>query len=113
MIPRQQRIDASRLPGQVDRFRMAAEGYRQLVDAGYQAVGFDHFALPGDDLARAARTGALQRNFQGFTDDPAPVLLGLGASSISEFPDLFVQNEKNAGAYRTLVHDGHLSPARG
>jgi oxygen-independent coproporphyrinogen-3 oxidase len=70
MIPRQQRIDASRLPGQVDRFRMAAEGYRQLVDAGYQAVGFDHFALPGDDLARAARTGALQRNFQGFTDDP-------------------------------------------
>lgn len=113
MIPRQQRIDASRLPGQVDRFRMAAEGYRQLVDAGYQAVGFDHFALPGDDLARAARTGALQRNFQGFTDDSAPVLLGLGASSISEFPDLFVQNEKNAGAYRTLVHDGHLSGRRG
>ena len=103
MIPRQQRIDVSELPDQRARFRMAAEGHARLVDAGYQAVGFDHFALPGDDLARAAVGGTLRRNFQGFTDDHAPVLVGLGASSISEFPDLFVQNEKNAGRYRMLV----------
>lgn len=113
MIPRQARIDASQLPGQRDRFRMAAEGYRQLVDAGYAPVGFDHFALPADDLAKAAANGTLRRNFQGFTDDQAPSLLGLGASSISEFPDLFVQNEKNAGRYRMLVQSDHMPGQKG
>jgi len=113
LIRRQQRIDASALPGQRARFRMAALGHRQLVDAGYQAVGFDHFALPGDDLAKASVGGTLRRNFQGFTDDHARSLVGLGASSISEFPDLFVQNEKNAGRYRMLTGSGCLAGRRG
>lgn len=113
VIPRQQRIDASELPDQRARFRMAAQGYARLGAAGYQPVGFDHFALPQDDLAIAARTGTLRRNFQGFTDDQSPVLIGLGASSISEFPDLFVQTEKNAGRYRMLVGAGQLPGRKG
>jgi len=113
MIPRQRRIDASDLPDQRGRFRMAALGARQLIDAGYQAVGFDHFALPGDGLARAALNGTLRRNFQGFTDDPASVLLGFGASAISELPGLMVQNEKNPGRYRMLVGADLLAGRKG
>lgn len=113
MIPRQRRIDASDLPDQRGRFRMAALGSRQLIDAGYEAVGFDHFALPDDSLARAARSGTLRRNFQGFTDDPASVLLGLGASAISELPGLIVQNEKNPGRYRMLIGADCLSGRKG
>lgn len=113
MIPRQKRIDASHLPDQRDRFRMAAEGHAMLLDHGYEAVGFDHFALPHDDLARVTREGTLRRNFQGFTDDPNPVLIGLGASSISAFPGMFVQNEKNAGRYRMLVGSDTLPGRRG
>lgn len=113
ILPRQQRIDASQLPDQRQRFRMAAEGYTRLVNAGYQPVGFDHFALPGDGLAQAAINGSLRRNFQGFTDDTAPVLIGLGASSISELGGSLVQNEKNAGRYRMLVGAGQLSGRRG
>lgn len=113
LIPRQRRIAAVNLPDQRARFRMAALGHARLIDAGYEAVGFDHFALPGDDLARAALNGTLRRNFQGFTEDQAPVLLGLGASSISAFPDLFVQNEKNAGRYRMLVGADRLPGRRG
>ncbi len=113
LIPRQQRIDASELPDQRARFRMAAQGHGQLVAAGYQPVGFDHFALPDDDLAIAARAGTLRRNFQGFTEDQSDVLIGLGASSISEFPDLFVQTEKNAGRYRMLVGADQLPGRKG
>src|SRR5690606_27478718 len=102
LIPRQRQIDASNLPDQDERFAMAKLGFRQLSEAGYLPVGFDHFALPGDPLAQAALAGRLHRNFQGFTDDAAPVLIGLGASAISSFPDLVVQNEKNAGRYRML-----------
>ncbi|MEI6641305.1 MAG: oxygen-independent coproporphyrinogen III oxidase [Novosphingobium sp.] len=113
MIPRQRRIDGSDLPDQRGRFRMAAMGARQLIDAGYQAVGFDHFALPGDSLARAALSGTLRRNFQGFTDDPSSVLLGFGASAISELPGLMVQNEKNPGRYRMLIGADCLAGRRG
>ena len=48
-----------------------------LTGAGFDAIGLDHFARPADALAVAARTGALRRNFQGYTTDDAPVLLGM------------------------------------
>ncbi|MXP26603.1 oxygen-independent coproporphyrinogen III oxidase [Altererythrobacter indicus] len=113
MIPRQRKIDDSALPDQYERFRMAAFGHHYLTQAGYVPVGFDHFALPGDPLAQAVTAGTLNRNFQGFTDDQAPVLIGLGASSISSFPGLLVQNEKNSGRYRMLLSQKILPAALG
>jgi oxygen-independent coproporphyrinogen-3 oxidase len=113
LIPRQRRIDDAVLPDAALRFRQAALGRDILVAAGYQQVGFDHFALPHDSLAIAAADGRLRRNFQGFTDDPADVLIGLGTSAISEFPDLLVQNDKNAGRYRVKTMSGLLSADRG
>ena len=110
---RQRRIDDSALPGQAERFQMADKGYTFLTGQGYVPVGFDHFALPGDSLAQATVAGRLHRNFQGFTEDPAPVLIGLGASAISCFPDRIVQNEKNAGRYRMLLSQDHLSGVGG
>ena len=80
LIPRQRRIDGSNLPGQAERFAMAQFGYQLLTAEGYVPVGFDHFARPGDPLALAAQNGTLRRNFQGFTDDQAPALIGLGAN---------------------------------
>jgi len=113
LIPRQKRIDDANLPDQEARFRMAAFGHERLVNAGYEAVGFDHFALPGDPLAQAATAGHLHRNFQGFTDDAAPVLIGLGASAISSFPTLLAQNEKNSGRYRMMLSQGRLATTLG
>ncbi|WP_242123512.1 oxygen-independent coproporphyrinogen III oxidase [Sphingobium sp. Sx8-8] len=113
LLPRQRRIDASALPDLPTRFAMAAQGYRTLTAAGYDAIGFDHFAQPRDSIARAAAEGRLRRNFQGFTDDPADILLGLGASAISQFPDLIVQNEKQAGPWRERVEAGEISATRG
>lgn len=113
LIPRQRRIDACALPDQAERFAMAAFGYDYLTGQGYSPVGFDHFARPGDPLAQATLEGRLRRNFQGFTDDQAPVLVGIGASSISSFSDLIWQNEKNAGRYRMLLSQDVLSATLG
>jgi oxygen-independent coproporphyrinogen-3 oxidase len=113
MIPRQRRIDDSSLADQEARFVMAARGYEILVGAGYRAVGFDHFALPQDTLAKAAEAGTLRRNFQGFTEDPAERLIGLGATAISGFPDVIIQNEKNVGRYRMRLSQDHLPAALG
>lgn len=113
VIKRQQRIDSQALPSQLERFDQARLGHDALVAAGYRAVGFDHFALPTDPLAIAAEQGRLRRNFQGFTDDASDVMVGLGASAISRFPQAIIQNEKNAGRYRMLVTAGELAGNRG
>lgn len=113
VFPRQRRIDDSNLPGSADRFAMAERGYRQLTWSGYQSIGFDHFALPNDSLSRAAGRGTLHRNFQGYTDDDCTVMIGLGASAISNFPELIIQNEKNPGRYRMLALAAQPTAARG
>lgn len=113
LIPRQRRIDASALPDAAARFAQAALAHERLTTAGYRAVGFDHFALPGDPLARAAATGGLRRNFQGFTDDPADILIGMGASAISAFPDRLLQNARNAGEWHRAIDAGRFATARG
>lgn len=113
LIPRQRRIDTAALPGEEDRFAMACIGHDFLVGEGYQAIGFDHFARPDDPLAQATRTGHLHRNFQGFTEDDAEILIGLGASAISQFPGLYAQNAKNAGVYRAAIDAGNPATERG
>lgn len=113
VLPRQRRIDGRNLPDHHLRFEQALLGYRRLTEAGYVAIGFDHFALPNDPLAVAAAERRVRRNFQGFTDDQAEVLIGMGASAISQFPDLIVQNEKRSGVYRDQLSGGEIAVVRG
>lgn len=113
ILPRQRQIDDSKLPGMAERFKMAELGYDRLTAAGYVPIGFDHFALPDDPLAKAAVEGRLHRNFQGFTDDGSDIVIGLGASAISHLPGLYAQNAKNSGQYREALSGGELPVERG
>lgn len=106
-------IQTSALPQSEARFRQAEAAGRLLEDAGYQRIGFDHFALPGDDLAQAARNGTLRRNFQGYTADKAENLIGFGASSISSVGRLLFQNAPDTAQYRQRVGQGRLATVRG
>ena len=113
MVPRQKMIPVDGLPGRDARFAMASQAYDYLTQNGYEAIGFDHFALPDDPMAQVTRAGTLRRNFQGFTDDPSNVLIGLGASAISGFRGLIAQNEKNFGRYRMMASQGRLTASVG
>lgn len=88
----------------------AADG--ELVAAGYVRIGLDHYARPEDPLAAAAAAGRLRRNFQGYTDDPAAVLIPVGPSSIGRFGPGFVQNAIATDAWGRAVEAGHLPVAR-
>ncbi|MEE8203791.1 MAG: oxygen-independent coproporphyrinogen III oxidase [Alphaproteobacteria bacterium] len=109
----QRLIDESRLPVAVERARQAITAAARLVERGYVAIGLDHFALPGDGLAKAAHDGTLRRNFQGYTTDRADVLLGFGASAIGALPDGYVQNVVATPAYRKAIDGGALAVVRG
>lgn len=80
--------------------------------AGYEFIGLDHFAKPGESLARALREGSLQRNFQGMTTGKSLDLLGLGPSSISQLDGAFAQNCKTTAEWRQRVTED-LATARG
>jgi oxygen-independent coproporphyrinogen-3 oxidase len=85
----------------------------RLTGAGYEWIGLDHFARPGDPLAEAAREGRLQRTFMGYTERAAPHLLGFGASSIGWVDGRFVQNEAALRAYGERLEAGDLPVVRG
>lgn len=111
---KQQRlIDEKDLPDAETRYRQALAAQKAWLDLGYVQIGIDHYVLPDDALAVAARRGVLHRNFQGYTDDACPVLIGLGASAISRFPQGYAQNHTAAAAYAAEVRYGKLATARG
>jgi oxygen-independent coproporphyrinogen III oxidase len=101
------------LPDAAERFAQRETAEQVITAAGYEAIGLDHFARPGDALATAAATARLKRNFQGYTTDDAPVLLGLGASSIGSLPQGYVQNLPSIPAWRDAVRAERLPVARG
>lgn len=109
----QRLIDEATLPGPLERFEQAGTAHDALAACGYEAVGLDHFARPDDDLAVAARSGRLRRNFQGYTPDDADALIGLGASAIGRFPQGFVQNAPDIGGYARAIASGRFATARG
>lgn len=109
----QKLIDEAALPDREGRMAQSARAAALIRAAGYEAIGLDHFALPGDSLALAAARGALRRNFQGYTDDPFETLIGLGPSSISRFNEGYSQNTTAMGVYRRAVEAGRLPVSRG
>ena len=94
------------------RWAQAEAADETLRAAGYVRIGLDHYALPGDPLAVAAVSGRLRRNFQGYTDDPAPVLVPIGPSSIGRFAEGFVQNAAATDVWSREVEAGRLPVAR-
>ncbi|MDO6585391.1 oxygen-independent coproporphyrinogen III oxidase [Salipiger sp. 1_MG-2023] len=113
MAKRQQMIPSDALPSPEDRLALFETARRLFAWDGYAEIGIDHFAAPDDGLAIAQKTGKLRRNFQGYTDDTSEVLIGLGASSISRFPQGYAQNVSSTSAYQGAVRDGGFATARG
>ncbi|SFI53711.1 oxygen-independent coproporphyrinogen III oxidase [Aerobium aerolatum] len=106
-------IDEAALPGADERLIQSQVAARIVAEAGYDIIGLDHFALPTDTLAKAARAGKLRRNFQGYTDDLCETLIGFGPSSVSRYRQGHAQNIPATGEYQRQVRAGTLPTARG
>ncbi|MBI2236328.1 MAG: oxygen-independent coproporphyrinogen III oxidase [Magnetospirillum sp.] len=114
MKKHQRLIPEESLPDTATRFAQYEQGCRLLTETlGYVQVGLDHFAAPDDELAVALKATRLHRNFQGYTTDTAPALIGLGASGIGSLPQGYVANEGDIHAYQRAIVEGRLPTARG
>jgi len=84
-----------------------------LANAGYVEIGMDHFALKTDSLYQSFENGKLHRNFMGYTASKTQLMVGLGASSISDSWYGFAQNVKNLEEYQHLVQNDIIPIFRG
>ncbi len=109
----QRLIPEDALPGTEGRFAQNAAATEALVGAGYRRIGLDHFAKEGDPLVRRQCEGRLHRNFQGYTSDETPYLLGLGVSAIGSLAEGYVQNASDTVRYREAILAGRPATVRG
>nr|WP_283807548.1 radical SAM protein [Bradyrhizobium retamae] len=103
----QRKIAEESLPDSVVRHVQSetiAEALRGMCASGW---------FPDDALATAQRGGRLRRNFQGYTDDGADTLIGLGASAIGRMPHGFVQNVVAIRDYLNRIAEGRLATVKG
>jgi oxygen-independent coproporphyrinogen-3 oxidase len=109
----QKRIDPAMLPTGERKLELFGAVMERFLAAGYVQIGMDHFALPHDDLARAAAARRLHRNFMGYTTKPATDMAGLGVSAIGDVAGAFVQNTKKLSTYYADLDAGRFPVERG
>lgn len=93
----------SDLPAAEEKRAQYETGKVLLGQLGYQEIGMDHFALPTDELHISSKEGRLHRNFMGYTASKTQLMVGLGASSISDSWYGFAQNVKDLEEYQRLI----------
>ena len=109
----QRRITEADLPSAEERLQIFLSSMRRLLDAGFIYIGLDHFARPGDELARSLATNSLHRNFQGYTTRAGCDLLGMGVSSISQIEGCYSQSVRSLDEYYERLDANELPVERG
>jgi oxygen-independent coproporphyrinogen-3 oxidase len=109
----QRKMETDLLPSPETKLNLYLRSLNRFLDAGYDPIGMDHFALPDDELAVAARAGVLHRNFMGYTVKPGADMLAVGVSGIGDVRGAFVQNCKKLATYYEKLDAGSLPVERG
>ena len=111
--PGQRSYTEKELPDNEVKRALYELGLEKLTRLGYTDIGMDHFALPHDALYQAWKNRTLHRNFMGYTTCSNDLLIGLGASSISDAKYGYLQNQKKVEDYKTAIANGKLAIFKG
>ena len=102
----QKKLERYGLPEASEKSLMFNKASELMIEAGYVAIGFDHFAKPNDELAKALAEKVLHRNFQGYcTLATTGQVYAFGVSAISQLTGGFAQTTKNINQYIDLISE--------
>ena len=96
-----------------DRLKFYRLASHYFLSNGYVPFGIDHYAVKSSSIIQNLKNRKIQRNFQGYTEDDAEVLIGVGASSISSLPDGYAQNIAKIDDYVRALKKNKLPISRG
>lgn len=114
VMERQKVLEDIGLPLPDKKIQMYQNAYNIITDAGYRAIGMDHFAKPDDEIALALDLHKLHRNFQGYcTRETTGQVYGFGASSISQLHSSYSQNFKVISKYIDSINEHSLAVEKG
>lgn len=112
-MPSQRGYTEADLPDNEEKRALYELGKQKLSGLGYEDIGMDHFALPGDELLLAKKEKRLHRNFMGYTTSQAQLMIGLGTSAISDAKYAYAQNRKVVEDYKAKIQAGNLAIFKG
>ncbi len=113
VIKHQRIIKDETLPAPETKLEILKLTIEILQQAGYEYIGMDHFAKPQDELVKALYDRTLYRNFQGYSTNSGLDMHSFGISSISQLPDMYIQNLKSLQSYYEKLDAGELPVMRG
>jgi oxygen-independent coproporphyrinogen-3 oxidase len=106
-------IPTEDLPSPDERLAILEMTIETLINAGYEYIGMDHFAKPTDELAIAQKNNTLYRNFQGYSTRAGADVYAMGVSAISQFENIYAQNQKNINDYYARINAREAATAVG
>jgi oxygen-independent coproporphyrinogen-3 oxidase len=110
----QQILEKKGLKTSTEKMDLFLNSREILLQAGYEPIGLDHYVLPEDELSQALQNKNLHRNFQGYcTRRTTGQVYAFGVSSISQFENAYLQNEKDTNEYIRLINEGKTAVRNG
>jgi oxygen-independent coproporphyrinogen III oxidase len=107
-------LEEKGLPAPEEKLAMFETAYNLLTQNGYEAIGMDHYAKPGDELSVALKNKKLHRNFQGYcTQETTGQVYGFGATSISQLQGGYYQNIKSHKKYIDSIEQTGFATEKG
>jgi oxygen-independent coproporphyrinogen-3 oxidase len=110
----QKKLEDYNIPQADTKLKMLESSFRLLTENGYEAIGMDHYAKPGDELSLALKNKTLHRNFQGYcTREKTGQVYAFGATGISQLSGGYSQNTRMLKNYNQSLENSHLPVFRG
>ena len=110
----QRLINQSMVPDFYERSVLFHDAAVNLLNNGYERIGFDHFAKKADSLAKAMREKSLHWNGLGYRAGKFLDIIGIGASSASRMTEYYYsQNFYEIENYEAAIANNKFPVYRG
>ena len=109
----QRKFSEKDLPETLVKIDLYETGRKLFMEAGYNEIGMDHFALPDDQLFTAEKEKTLYRDFMGYVPEKPSMLIALGCSAISDTGNCYVQNNPIVEDYLKAINSGKWAFVKG
>ncbi len=107
-------LEQYEIPEPTTKMLMYEAAFQIITEAGYDAIGLDHFAKPNDQMALALKNRSLHRNFMGYcTKTDTGQVYAFGATSITQLDGAYIQNIKNTEKYVETIEQHEFAPEKG